>query len=223
MYGYFKRQTSEISHEMIWIWLRNEKLKWETESLLTAAQNNAIRTNYVKAKIDKTPQNSKCRLCGDRCETINLIISECSKLAQKQYKLRNNWMGKVIHWELCKKLEFDHTNKWYMHNPESVLENKTHKLLRNFEMQTDHLISARQPDTIIINKKNENLQNCGLWRPSDSSYNWYAWNGPKRLGKWIESTAWGRLIYREETWGDLITRNQLKDHQLTLVWKTRKE
>ena len=26
-------------------------------------------------------QNSRCRLCGDRDETINHIISECSKLA----------------------------------------------------------------------------------------------------------------------------------------------
>ena len=37
-------QASEISHEKIWIWLRKGNLKRETESLLTAAQNNAIRT-----------------------------------------------------------------------------------------------------------------------------------------------------------------------------------
>ena len=38
-------------------------------------------------------------------------------------------MGKVIHWELCKKLKFDHRNKWYLCNLESVLENETHKFL----------------------------------------------------------------------------------------------
>ena len=52
---------------------------------------------------------------------INHVISECSKLAQKEYKTRHDWMGKVIHWELYKKLNFDHANKWYMHNTESVL------------------------------------------------------------------------------------------------------
>ena len=62
-------------------------------------------------------------------------------------------MGKVINWELCKKLKFDHTNKWYIHNSESVPENETHKLFGDFEMQTDHLISARRPGLIIINKK----------------------------------------------------------------------
>ena len=72
-------------------------LKRETESLLIAAQNNT-RTNYVKAKIERKPENSKSRLCGDRDETINHIISECSKLAGKEYKNRHDYMGKVIHW-----------------------------------------------------------------------------------------------------------------------------
>ena len=40
-----------------------------------------------------------------------------------------------------------------MHNPEPVLENDTPKLLWDFDIQTDHLISTRRPDLIIINKK----------------------------------------------------------------------
>ena len=39
------------------------------------------------------------------------------------------------------------------HNPESAIENKTHKKLWDFEVQTDHLISSRRPDRVIINKK----------------------------------------------------------------------
>ena len=27
--------------------------------------NNMIRTNHIRARIDKTQQNSKCSLCGD--------------------------------------------------------------------------------------------------------------------------------------------------------------
>ena len=50
-----------------------------------------------------------------RDETINHIISECSKLAQNEYKTRHDWVGKVIHWEICKKSKFDHMKKWYMH------------------------------------------------------------------------------------------------------------
>ena len=39
-----------------------------------------------------------------------------------------------------------------MHNPSPVLENDTYKLRWDFDIQTDHLISARRPDFIIINK-----------------------------------------------------------------------
>ena len=81
------------------------------------------------------------------------MISECSKLAQKQYKARHDWVGKVVHWEMCRKCQFDHTNKWYMHNPAPVLENDTYKLLWDFNIQTDHLNPARRPNLIIINKK----------------------------------------------------------------------
>ena len=113
-------------------------------------------------------QNSKCRLCGDRDETINHIISECSKLAKKECKTRHDKVGKVIHWEMCKKFKFDNTNKWYKHNSAPVLENNTHKLLWDFDIHTDYLISVRRPNLIIVNnnnnkKKKENLQNCWLW------------------------------------------------------------
>ena len=70
--------------------------------------------------------------------------------------------------KIVQELKFDHTNKWYMHNPKFVLENERHKILWNFEIQTDHLISARRPDLVIDykKKKRENLPNSGLCCPS---------------------------------------------------------
>ena len=167
LYGCFKRLINNISHQKTWTWLRKGNLKRETESLLIAAQDNAIRTNRIKAIIDKTQQNSKCRLCGDRDEMINHIISECSKLAQKGYKARHDWVGKVIHWEMCKKFQFDHTNKWYMHNPALVLENDTHKLLWDFNIQkgSPNPGQKTRPYNNQQKKKKKNLQNCGLCCP----------------------------------------------------------
>ena len=144
----FKRLINNISHQKTWTWLRKGIYKRETESLLIAAQNNAIKTNHIKTRKGKTQQNSKCRLCGDRDETINHIISECSKLAQ-EFKTRHDWVGKGIRLEMCEKFKFDHTNKWYMHSPASVLENDTHKLLGDFDIK----ISARRPHLIRFNKK----------------------------------------------------------------------
>ena len=71
----------------------------------------------IKGRINKTQQNSRCGLCWDRDETTNHVISECSKLVQKVYKTKHNWVGIVIHWELCKKLKSDHTSKYYQHKP----------------------------------------------------------------------------------------------------------
>ena len=63
-------------------------------------------------------------------------------IAQKEYKGRHDWVGKVIHRVRCKIFKFEHTNKWYMHNPAAVLKNDTHKLLWDFDTQTDPLISG---------------------------------------------------------------------------------
>ena len=41
---------------------------------LIGAQNNDIRTSYIKAKIDKSQQNSKCRLWGDRDEMMRKVF-----------------------------------------------------------------------------------------------------------------------------------------------------
>ena len=40
-----------------------------------------------------------------------------------------------------------------MHKPESILENETHKILWDFEIQSHHLIPARRPNLVIIERK----------------------------------------------------------------------
>ena len=50
-----------------------------------------------------------------------------------------------------------------MHNPASVLENGTHKLFWDFDIQRDPRISARQPDLVIIKKKKkEKKRTCKI-------------------------------------------------------------
>ena len=78
-----------------------------------AAQEQAIRTNVIKARIDRTQEESKCRMCGRADETINHLLSECSKMAQKECKRRHDWMGERIHWDVCKKNKIQVKEKWY--------------------------------------------------------------------------------------------------------------
>ena len=44
-----------------------------------------------------------------------------------------------------------------MHNPASFRENEKHELQWDFEIQTDHQISAKQTELVIINKKKREL------------------------------------------------------------------
>ena len=53
-YGGFELLTSNISHKKTWTCLGKRNLNGETEYLLIAAQNNAIRTNHIILRIDKT-------------------------------------------------------------------------------------------------------------------------------------------------------------------------
>ena len=46
---------------------------------------------------------------------------EYSNLEYKEYKTRHDWVGKMIHWELCNRLKFFYDIKWYMDKPEPVL------------------------------------------------------------------------------------------------------
>ena len=104
---------------------KGKNLKTEIESLLIAAQNNTKRTNHIKAKLMIRSRTANADYMKKNDETMNHIITKCSKLAQKKYKTRHEWVGKVIHLELCKMFKFDYTIKWYMHKPESVQEVET--------------------------------------------------------------------------------------------------
>ena len=163
LYRRFKRLINNISHDKTWTWLRKGDFKREIESLRIATENNAIRTNHIKASIDKTQQNCKCRQCGDRDETINHMIRECCNLTRKEYKPRYDWVGKVIHWEMCKKFIFDHTNKWFMQIPALVLENITHPMGFWHTHGSPNFRQKTRPNNNQQNK--ENLQNCRLCCP----------------------------------------------------------
>ena len=54
-----------------------------------------------------------------------------------------------------------------MNNPAPVLENAMHQLLWNFNIQTDHLIPARRPDLIIINKTKRTCKIVDIAVPAD--------------------------------------------------------
>ena len=67
----------------------------ETESLIVATEIKSIRINLVKAKIEKSPEDSLCRMCRKVDKGIDDIVSSCSKLSKKEYKRRHGNLGKI--------------------------------------------------------------------------------------------------------------------------------
>ena len=144
-----KIHSSEELRKLLAMWLGHGEKRETTKErknwiALTAAQYNLIGINYIKVKISML-KNCKCRLCGGH---IKWMLKTGIK-----YKSRHDWVGKIIHWKLCKILQIDSTNKWDIHKPD--LENKNRKIHWDFEIQTDHPIHTRRLDLAWINKNNE--------------------------------------------------------------------
>ena len=52
-------------------------------------------------------------MCKKADGSIDHIISECSKLSQKEYKKRHDNLEKIVHWKLAGKCNFEAGDKWY--------------------------------------------------------------------------------------------------------------
>ena len=75
------------------------------------------------------------------------------KLNQKDYKMGHDNVTKKVHWDIYKKNRLEHSEKWYEHAQEGVVENEKVKIMWDINIQCDHLIEARQPELIVIDKK----------------------------------------------------------------------
>ena len=94
LYNYFKPQTGWTCSWDYQESLRMGNTNWEIKSLLIGAENNAIRSNHTKAKIDYTPKNLKGGWFENRNDSINDKINKCSELSEKDIMSKHDWVGK---------------------------------------------------------------------------------------------------------------------------------
>ena len=81
MYGQFGRDHGDDAEKQkSWEWVTKADLKATIEAWIFAAQEQAIRINYVKCHVDRTISSSSCRMCGQKRETVLHLVSECSML-----------------------------------------------------------------------------------------------------------------------------------------------
>ena len=153
--GRFKRLISDISHEKRYTWLRKGNLKRKTESLLITGRNNTIRTNYIKARIDKTQQNSKYRSCDDRRndQSYNKWMQQNSK----DRLVPNGWAT----WSIG---NCPHEQIVYAKSCPGECDTQTPL---GFWHTNESLFSVRRPDFLIISNQKRTCRIVNYAVPAD--------------------------------------------------------
>ena len=98
-------------------------------------------------------------MCDKKSETISHIVSECEKLARKEYNRRHDNVARIVHWNLCGKYNLKRSEKWYEQAPDSVVENEEVKILWGVMILCDRKIKAIKPDIVLVNK---NERSCAI-------------------------------------------------------------
>ena len=110
-------------------------------------------------------------MCHEKGESVAHLISECSKLAQKEYKKRHDNVARMIRWELCGVHGLDRADKCYEHQPQSVSETDKTKVLWDFNIQCDNVIEARRPDIVVVGKEDRVCKIFDVAVPADGRVN----------------------------------------------------
>jgi len=97
LHGYYKRVcNTNWDHSTTFYWLNKDDLSINLEGFLLAAQEQSLPTR-VMASIYDTNTSTACRLCGNHPETVEHLVSGCSKLAGILYKVRHDNVLKYLY------------------------------------------------------------------------------------------------------------------------------
>ena len=171
LHGQYPQQVEQATNtEMAYKWLSCTGLKIETEALITAAQDQALNTKHHQAKILKLSDDSKCRMCREADETVSHIIAGCQKLAGTEYLRRHNSVAATLHHEICQHYRIPTAEQQpWLHRPEAVTETEQVKVLWDFEIRTDRIVTARRPDLLVIDKQEKTAKIIDVAVPLDKN------------------------------------------------------
>jgi hypothetical protein len=167
LHGHYHQSIEKVADiSKSYQWLEKSDIRDNTEALIMAAQEQALKTRAIEAKIYHTSQNSKCRLCGEQDETIQHIISGCKMLAGTAYTERLNQVALLVYRNNCKVYELETPDKWW-EIPNKVQQNDQAKILWDFHIQTDKQVIANQPDIVLIDKSKKKAIIIDIAIPND--------------------------------------------------------
>ena len=92
-------------------------------------------------------------MCKLKEETIDHLVSSCSKIVQTHYKKRHDKVASMLHWNLCRKYNLPTADKWWEHKVDNVLQKEDVKILWDFKIQMDKHLAHNIPDITVVEKK----------------------------------------------------------------------
>ncbi|TWW53461.1 uncharacterized protein LOC130519722 [Takifugu flavidus] len=130
-----------------------------------AAQEQALSTRAIEARVYQTRQDPRC---GDAPETVQHITAGCKMLAGKAYMERHNQVAGIVYRNICTEygLEVPGT-RW--ETPPKVVENEQAKILWDFQIQTDKMVVANQPDIVVVDKHQKTVVVIDVAIPNDGN------------------------------------------------------
>ena len=121
------------------------------------------------------------------------------------YKTWHDYVGKMFHRELCKKLKFDHTARWFMYKTEFVLEKETHIIPWDFPNRGHFLLGRSQNSKQRKGKQRWRwwLYQMSLiyleWSPKTFWEGWWSGKSEDERRSSKLQYCWGRPEYWDES------------------------
>ena len=170
-HGRYFRENNGIADDRSWYWVSHSYVTKNTEGFVFAAQENAIKTKYMRAKILGEGTDASCRVCQKDLETVGHLVSGCGVLAQREYKRRHDRMGLKIYWELCRYHGIKHSDRWYKEAPDQVRSSKDGKVEIWWDrpVETTKRLDHNRPDVVVVDHANKHWTIIDFSVPNDKN------------------------------------------------------
>ena len=174
MHGKFPKflKSEYIDLDQSFQWMKYVGLKGETEGLVVAAQDQALKTRYYSKHIMKEGTTDKCRMCHQMPETAEHIMVGCQKLAATQYLDRHNKVAAVLY------IWISVNTMGLMYKVNTGMSTSLIEWWRMMRLQycgtprllqtgVSHVISRNKPDIVVREKRTTRCLVIDVAVPSD--------------------------------------------------------
>ncbi|CAH3195152.1 unnamed protein product [Porites evermanni] len=145
-----------------------KKEKWKNKAL-HGQYPKILEKPHVDTVTTKKWLSSNLKGETEGLLTVDHIISGCEVLAKTEYISRHNNAAAYLHWSICKDHDIEIADKWYEHEPDTMIHNKDNNITIMWDMpvNTDRTITANRPDIIVKDSVNSTCKLIDMTVPSD--------------------------------------------------------